>query len=87
MRVKRFHVFDIIQREVEHLNIATKQAIWLQTEEGIDWENTIEEDEEQDEIAYCEDDIIEYILSEYVLSAAEDWTNKRIEKYISSREF
>lgn len=74
---------SVIQDEVKKLDIQTKQVIWLQTEEGIEWE---EGKENQGTPDYCEDDIAEYILQRFVLPAAANWTNKRIEKYLE-REF
>lgn len=71
----------VIQGEVEKLDAQTKQAIWLQTDEGIDWEMN---NEDQDAVTFCEDDITEYILQNFVLSAADNWTNKRIEKYLQT---
>ena len=39
-----------------------------------------------EEATFCEDDITCYILHNFVLSAANDWNNKRIEKFFE-REF
>lgn len=73
---------DIIQflilGDVVTLDAATKQAIWLQTDEGIDWSF----DKEDQEVPMVCEDIAKYILDGFVLSAAADWTNKRIEKYL-----
>jgi len=74
---------SFIQDEVKKLDIQTKQVIWLQTNEGIDWE---EDNSNQDSPIYCEDDIAEYILQRFVLPEAANWNNKRIEKYLE-REF
>lgn len=74
---------SLAAREVSALGAIEKQAIWLQTGEGGEW--TIE-NEEQD--AVCPDDleIAEYVSDNYVLAAAADWTNSRIEKYLE-REY
>ena len=69
----------IISREVNKLDTFVKQAIWFQTVEGREWEC---EDEAADEAPYLEDDITDYILNNYVLSQAAEWTNPRIEKYL-----
>jgi hypothetical protein len=74
---------SFIQAEVKKLDARTKQAIWLQTNEGLDWAI---DNEEQETVSFFEDDIIDNILQDYVLSEAADWTNKRIEKYLE-REF
>lgn len=72
-----------IQAKIEALDAKTKQAIWLQTNEGLDWAI---DNEDRETMAFSEDDIIDHILHDYVLSKAADWTNKRIEKYLE-REF
>jgi len=72
---------SLIFGEVAGLDTATKQAIWLQTDEGIDWKFDNENNEDQKVPIDCED-IAKYILDGFVLSAAADWTNKRIEKYL-----
>jgi hypothetical protein len=65
--------------EVAELDDATRQAIWLQTDEGMDWEV---EDKEDQMVPFVDEDISQYILNTFVLSAAADWTNKRIERYL-----
>jgi len=76
-------VSQIILPEVEKLDEHTKQAIWLQTNEGMEWEDEVADDEEGRKIApLSEDDIVKHILYSYILSTAGDWNNKRIEKFI-----
>ena len=62
---------------VEELDEETKGAIWLQTSEGEDWEP--ERDDE--DIPSSEEEIAQHILHKFVISAAADWTNARIEKF------
>ena len=69
----------LLSHHVQPLEMAIKQAIWLQTDESFDWEC---EDATSDDIPYCEDDIVYHILHEYVLSKAVDWSNARIEQYL-----
>ena len=79
---------SLILGEVAGLDAATEQAIWLQTEEGIDWSLDTENrevSEDQKVPIFCED-IAHYILKDFVLSDAANFTNKRIEKYLE-REF
>lgn len=71
-------MFALVRSEVEKLDDTIKQTIWLQTDNGIDW--SIENDG-QGGIVYDEDEIANYILHDYVLDAAMDWSNKRIKKY------
>ncbi len=78
---------SIVAREVQILETPIKQAIWLQTDDGMQWEDDDEDDDEHKrggtvDCPYNEDEITEYILSDFVLSAAASWTNKRITKYL-----
>lgn len=68
-----------IHNEVEKLDEYIKKAIWIQTDQHFDCQDT---GEIPDALIYCEDDIIEYILHHFVLREAETWTNKRIEYYL-----
>jgi hypothetical protein len=72
----------VIQHVVENLDTEIKQAIWLQTDAGKDWET---DREDHEAATFCEDDI-KYYLQEIVLSAAAEWTNKEIEKYLGLEE-
>lgn len=65
--------------EIEDLDRETKEAIWKQTRAGMEWEA---ENEDEEDLVYGEDDIIEYVLNEFVLSEAMNYTNKRIQKYV-----
>jgi hypothetical protein len=67
----------IILGFVEQLDKETKQAIWLQTSEAEEWED----EGDHDDIPWSEEEIAQHILHRYVLSAAADWTNVRIEKF------
>jgi hypothetical protein len=71
----------IIRAAVEKLDASRKQAIWLQTSAGMDWDYETDDNEDP---AYCESDIVDYILDEYVLSEASNWTNKRIQEHQDS---
>ena len=70
---------SIIAGEVEKLDVPRKQAIWLQTNDGMDWES---ENEDQEEAVFDVNGIVDHILHEHILTAAADWTNKRIERYL-----
>lgn len=66
-------------------------ALWLQTEEGWDWHWDIEFDEEQSPrsergkttptVPLDHDDIARYIMREFLLPAAEEFSNLNIEVY------
>ena len=70
----------LILDKLAGLDATTKQAIWLQTDEGIDW--SVDNEDENEAIPIVDEDIAQYVLNKFVLSAAADWTNKRIEKYL-----
>lgn len=69
-------LIGLIRGEVMSLDPKVRNAVWLQTEV---WDYWSEEDDEPD---MSEPDIIEYLYREYVLSAAADWTNARIQRYL-----
>src|SRR5262245_17782809 len=71
----------VIRPAVQTLDVSRKQAIWLQTSYGIDW---VIENDGPEVPPFCEDDIDDYILNDFVLSKAADWRNKRIEEYLES---
>jgi hypothetical protein len=70
-----------IQIEVKRLNVQIKKAIWLQTEEGIYWS----ENDEDVDFDFCEEDIVNHVLNDYVLVSAGNWTNEQIEEYLDNR--
>jgi hypothetical protein len=77
---------DLIARWVKVLAVPAKKALWLQTNSGTDWQCDREEEtenaEEADGCPYCEDDVVDYVLRA-VLSAADNWSNARIEDYLA----
>jgi hypothetical protein len=68
----------IIQCEVDLLDLPTKKAIWLQTDGYLDWD----EEDNAENVPWTDEDITRHILRVYVLSAAEGWHNRRIERYL-----
>ena len=72
----------IIEGELGKLDEATRWAIWHQTDAGCDWS--------VDEAARAEkctdDDLAQFILDEYVLRAAESYSNARIRRYLDRAE-
>lgn len=75
-------VKQVLAQEVEKLSAYEREAIWLQTKEGQDWD--AEDDESRDRYPVVEDQIVEYLKDEYVYPAASAWSNKRIRKYLES---
>lgn len=75
----------IISPAVEDLDVSSKEAIWLQTSRGMDWEADAEDENNyQQAPGYCLEDITEYILNDFILERAVNWTNQRIERYEGS---
>jgi hypothetical protein len=64
---------DVVRRVDGEL----RKAIWLQTENGQQYQP-----EGAEEVPDYEDDIAEYIWREYLLRAASDWTNARIRQHL-----
>ena len=62
--------------------IAIQTVILLnRMDRQLEIEDEFYENENHDSIPVCDEDITEYILENYVLSDAMDYTNKRIRKY------
>ena len=55
-------------------------AIWLQTQAGWDWEEEVGSECKADDLTYCEDDVVNYVVSKYLVPRALDWTNPRIQR-------
>ena len=68
----------IIAIEVDLLDLPTKKAIWLQTDGYENWD----EEDGEESVPWVAEDITRYILHAFVLSTAEDWHNRRIERYL-----
>jgi hypothetical protein len=66
----------LILKRLEKEDAHIKQAIWLQTDEGM------RQCDDDESFGFTADEaaLADYILSNYVLSAASDWTNSRIER-------
>jgi len=91
---------NIIGDELDKLDSTIRTAIWLQSDEGRTWaeeeedyqdyQNTDPDYNEYRNRETTKPDVNDfetsyYILHNYVLSAADNWTNKRIEDYLGSR--
>jgi hypothetical protein len=82
--VYKLHIDQLILSHIFSLSAPILQAIWLQTERGEQW--LYEENEEDEcgmdsrEPTYCQEDIIDWILSRVLMGAGE-FNNERIDKY------
>ena len=73
-------VRQIVSIEVTALPQEERDAVWLQTPEGEEWD--AEEEDERDKSPVAVDNIIEYLTNDYVCPAAANWSNPRIRKYL-----
>jgi hypothetical protein len=71
--------------EVEQLQPYEREAVWLQTPAGEEWDCDDEESREPKPFI-GEGEIVEYLTTEYVLAEAERWNNWRIRKYLDGAE-
>lgn len=71
-------VCDLIEAELEKLPDFERKALWLQTEEGQDWDA----EEEADVVS---DHIISYLATR-IYGRAADWSNRRI-RCFQERDF
>ena len=74
----------IIEGELAKLDELTRSAIWHQTDDGGDWD--WDEDANEPPEGYFNENLARYILGNYVLPAAEDYSNARIRKYLDRVE-
>jgi hypothetical protein len=70
----------IIEGELAKLDEPVRSAVWHQTDEGGDWDWDESADEPPE--GYFNGDLARYILNEYVLRAAANYSNTRIRKYL-----
>ena len=73
-------VRQIVSTEVTALPEHERDAVWLQTPEGEEWD--AEEEDERTKSPVTGDNIIDYLTNDYVYSAAANWSNPRIRKYL-----
>jgi hypothetical protein len=69
-----------IEGELEKLDEITRSAIWHQSDDGGDWDWTVEGEDQPE--GYDNAHLARYILDEYVLPAAENYSNARISRYL-----
>jgi hypothetical protein len=73
---------SFILKELSRLDTAAMRAIWLQTGQGIDWRYDNEDENGEQNVPIASEEIVNYVMDSFVLSAAADQTNRRIEKYL-----
>jgi hypothetical protein len=73
-------VHAVVDALVEELLPHEQAALWLQTDEGIDWDSDDPAGRATNPVAT--DDIAAHLLRDYIYAAAEDWSNARIRAYL-----
>ncbi|MCL7944060.1 hypothetical protein [Marinobacter sp. ATCH36] len=68
-----------IEQRVNQLQPYELDALWLRTQRGDDWDTELEE--ERESYPVFEDDVVVYLQDE-LLTAANDWSNARISRYL-----
>lgn len=76
-------VRDLVAREVEAMPRLELSAIWLETQQGSDWE--CEHGDSSSAIPVFGDDVTDYIVR-HVMSTAADWSNPRIRAYLAKSD-
>lgn len=88
---------DAVLGAMQKLPERDELALWLQTEEGRDWHWELAWEEEQlprserislkpEPFPISSEAIARYVVSEYLMQAAEDYTNLNIECYLSGED-
>jgi len=88
IQVLEFHVLTIL----EALPKLDRSALWLQTDNGRNWlwdiENPIDSevinksDSDYQSIPCDLNDVVDYVIAQYVLPSAEDYSNCNIDRYL-----
>ena len=72
---------QIVSSFISELKNHEKSALWFQTDEGLDWLYNQEENSEGCLPPIYDEDIVDYIVQEYIYNKAADWSNKRIQAF------
>ncbi|MFC1451893.1 hypothetical protein ACFLSJ_00950 [Verrucomicrobiota bacterium] len=68
-----------IGADIEALPGHVLQAIWLQTDRGRDWAF---DNPEAERAPYCLEEIGDHMIREYIMRAADTYSNERIRKFL-----
>jgi hypothetical protein len=66
--------------EVEKLLPHKREAIWLQSTAADDW--ACEDESRRQPYPVSNEEIVEYLVNEYIYSEAGNWSNQRIRSYL-----
>ena len=71
---------DIVGAYLAKLQNYEREAIWLQTDVGRDWD--CDEPENREAYTIGDDDIVDYLVRKYLYAEARRWSNTRIRAFI-----
>jgi len=77
-------VRGIVAGHVEELSEEDKIELWAETDNGGEWFYD-QGGETAQGPPICEDDIVDYIIKEYLYKEAGDWSNKRIRAFLDQQ--
>ncbi len=72
---------DALVWDVSQLPIHERQALWLQSPEGEDWDCQ-DDERKDDEPPVSDDDIVRHLVHDYLLAEAGRWSNPRIRAFL-----
>lgn len=72
---------DALVWDVSQLPLHEKQALWLQTTEGEDWDCQNDE-RKSDGLPVSDDDIVRHLVRDHLLAEAGRWSNPRIRAFL-----
>jgi hypothetical protein len=73
-------VKTLVESYVAELPTHEKEALWLRTDEGIDWD--CEEPQDREAYPVFEEDVVRYLMSDFVYVEAGRWSNRRIRAFM-----
>ena len=78
-------VRSFVAGHVAELQNHEKKALWIQTDDFLNWLEYDKQDDDNGVIIGNEDDIVRYIMHEYIYREGIDYDNDSIEQYKASR--
>jgi hypothetical protein len=65
---------------LDELPTFERDAVWLQTRQGADWDCTDADRRDANPVSNC--DLVSYLIDEYVYAEADRWSNAQIKRYL-----
>jgi hypothetical protein len=73
-------IYGLTLSNVKELEPYEMEAIWLQTDDGMEWKQEVSENDCN--LGYSTEEIAEYIVKEHVFKKAGEYSNKKIIRYL-----